>query len=204
MFSGSGLVPDAARRGRRYRRQGAAAQGLADVGGKTFKVHLDGYNQLPYLTGQQPKSARNEFYYFNDDGDLVAFRYDDWKIVFCETNASPAALRSGQKPFTCLRVPKLFNLRMDPYERADIVSDQYDDWLVKNDLSHSNTTNGTRRHSCKPSSSIRRASGRRASASIRCRARRRRRKIKANAAKAARLSQGRRRSAPPTRRPVEP
>lgn len=56
----------------------------ANLGGKTFKVHLDGYNQLAYLTGQQPKSARSEFYYFNDDGEVVAYRYNDFKIVFCE------------------------------------------------------------------------------------------------------------------------
>ena len=65
--------------------QGAAAQGRAPTSAApTFKVHLDGYNQLPYLTGQQPKGARTEFAYFNDDGVLVAFRHDDWKAVFCE------------------------------------------------------------------------------------------------------------------------
>ena len=103
----------------------------ANVGGKTFKVHLDGYNQLPYLTGQQPKSARNEFYYFNDDGNLVAYRYNDWKIVFCEQR-KPGGFEVWANPFTCLRAPKVFNLRMDPMERADIVSDQYYDWLAKN------------------------------------------------------------------------
>jgi arylsulfatase A-like enzyme len=104
----------------------------ADFNGTTFKVHLDGYNQLDYLTGQQPHSARNEFYYFNDDGDLVAMRFDNWKIVYEEQRA-PGGFAVWQNPFTTLRVPKIFNLRMDPYERADIVSDQYDDWLVKND-----------------------------------------------------------------------
>ena len=102
-----------------------------DLGGKTFKVHLDGYNQLPYLTGKAPKCARNEFYYFNDDGELVAYRYDDWKIVFCEQR-EPGGFEVWSNPFTCLRVPKVFNLRMDPFERADIVSDQYYDWLAKN------------------------------------------------------------------------
>ncbi|MBP0685497.1 arylsulfatase, partial [Mycobacterium tuberculosis] len=58
-----------------------------DIGGKTFKVHLDGYNQLPYLEGQQPKGARNEFFYFDDDGQLVAIRWDNWKAVFCEQRA---------------------------------------------------------------------------------------------------------------------
>jgi arylsulfatase A-like enzyme len=101
------------------------------AGGPAFKVHLDGYNQLPYLTGQQPKSARNDFHYFNDDGLLVAMRFDDWKVVFCEQRA-PGGLAVWQDPFTCLRIPKVFNLRMDPFERADIVSDQYNDWLTKN------------------------------------------------------------------------
>jgi arylsulfatase A-like enzyme len=104
----------------------------ADFNGTTFKVHLDGYNQLDYLTGNSPHSARNEFYYFNDDGDLVAMRFDNWKIVYEEQRA-PGGFAVWQNPFTDLRVPKLFNLCMDPYERADIVSDQYDDWLVKND-----------------------------------------------------------------------
>ncbi|MGH6760760.1 MAG: arylsulfatase [Phyllobacterium sp.] len=101
------------------------------VGDKDFKVHLDGYNQLPYLTGEQPKSARNEFFYFNDDGKIVAVRWGDWKAVFCEQRA-PGNLTIWAEPFTCLRLPKLYNLRMDPYERADITSDQYYDWLAKN------------------------------------------------------------------------
>ncbi|MGH6809075.1 MAG: arylsulfatase, partial [Ensifer adhaerens] len=95
-----------------------------DLGGKQFKVHLDGYNQLPYLLGEQPKGSRNEFFYFNDDAKLVAMRWDNWKAVFCEQR-KPGGLEVWQEPFTCLRVPKMFNLRMDPYERADIVSDQY-------------------------------------------------------------------------------
>ncbi len=101
--------------------------------GASFKVHLDGYNQLPYLTGQQPKGARSEFYYFNDDGDLVAMRYSHFKIVFEEQRA-PGNLLIWSNPFTRLRLPKLYDLRMDPYERADITSDQYYDWLVRNDF----------------------------------------------------------------------
>ena len=62
---------------------------------------------------------------------LVAFRYEDWKAVFCEMK-KPGGFAVWYEPFTCLRIPKIFNLRMDPYERADIVSDQYDDWRVKN------------------------------------------------------------------------
>lgn len=101
------------------------------VGGNQFKVHLDGYNQLGYLTGQEPKSARHDFYYFNDDGQLVAYRYDNWKLVFCEQR-KPGGFEVWTNPFTCLRVPKVFNLRMDPFERADVVSDQYYDWTAKN------------------------------------------------------------------------
>jgi arylsulfatase len=100
-------------------------------GGTNFKVHLDGYNQLPYLTGQQPKGERKEFYYFNDDGMLVSMRFDNWKAVFCEQRA-PGGFKVWSEPFVCLRVPKIFNLRMDPYERADVVSDQYYDWQTKN------------------------------------------------------------------------
>jgi len=100
-----------------------------NAGGKTFKVHLDGYNQLPYLTGQQPKSARTEFIYFDDDGDLVALRYGQWKVAFDEQRAT-GTLRIWAEPFTKLRVPKLFNLRSDPYERADITSNTYYDWFM--------------------------------------------------------------------------
>jgi arylsulfatase len=100
-----------------------------NVGGKTFKVHLDGYNQLPYLTGQQDHSARKEFIYFNDDGDLVALRYENWKFVFEEQRAT-GTMRIWAEPFTKLRVPKLFNLRSDPYERADVTSNTYYDWFM--------------------------------------------------------------------------
>lgn len=101
------------------------------ISGNQFKVHLDGYNQLPYLTGQQPKSARQDFYYFNDDGELVAYRYNNWKLVFCEQR-EPGGFKVWANPFVCLRAPKVFNLRMDPFERADIVSDQYYDWTARN------------------------------------------------------------------------
>jgi arylsulfatase len=99
------------------------------IGAKDYKVHLDGYNQLPYLTGKSDKSARNEFFYFNDDGQLVALRYDNWKVVFSEQEAK-GTLRLWAQPFTPLRVPKLFNLRLDPYERADQTSNTYYDWLI--------------------------------------------------------------------------
>jgi arylsulfatase len=97
--------------------------------GKTFKVHLDGYNQLPYLTAQQPKSARKEFIYFNDDGDVVGVRMDNWKVVFEEQRVN-GTMRIWAEPFTKLRVPKIFNLRSDPYERADVTSNTYYDWLM--------------------------------------------------------------------------
>jgi len=116
-----------------------AAAGIPDIkerllkgykaGAKTFKVHQDGYNQLPYLTGQVPQSPRREFFYFNDDGDLVALRYEDWKIVFMEQRA-PGTLEVWIDPLTTLRTPKLFNLRADPYERADITSNTYYDWML--------------------------------------------------------------------------
>jgi len=100
------------------------------MGGRTYKLHLDGFNQLPYLTGQEPKSARNSFFYFNDDGQLVAMRYENWKQVFCEQRAE-GTLRVWAEPFTCLRLPKMYNLRMDPYERADITSNTYYDWTIR-------------------------------------------------------------------------
>jgi arylsulfatase len=96
---------------------------------KIFKVHLDGYNQLPYLTGETHKSAREEFFYFSDDGDLTGLRYDNWKFVFMEQRA-PGTLRVWSEPYTALRIPKLFNLRTDPYERADITSNTYYDWFL--------------------------------------------------------------------------
>jgi arylsulfatase A-like enzyme len=97
--------------------------------GKTFKVHIDGYNLLPYLTGQEKKSPRPGFIYFDDDGDLVALRFDNWKIVFMEQRVR-GTLALWAEPFVPLRLPKLFNLRTDPFERADTTSNTYYDWLV--------------------------------------------------------------------------
>jgi arylsulfatase len=99
------------------------------VGGMNYKVHLDGYNLEPYLTGQAPKSPRGAFLYINDDQQLTALRYDNWKIVFMEQRA-PGTMRIWAEPFVTLRVPKIFNLRTDPYERADITSNTYYDWLI--------------------------------------------------------------------------
>jgi len=99
------------------------------VGDKTFKVHLDGYNLLPLLTGETKVDPRKEFLYFNDDSDLVALRYDNWKIVFMEQK-EVGTFTIWSTPFVTLRVPKIFNLRTDPYERADITSNTYYDWLL--------------------------------------------------------------------------
>lgn len=101
----------------------------ATIDGKEYKNHLDGYNQLDYLTGASPDSARKEFFYFNDDGQLVAMRYENWKTVFSEQRAT-GTLRIWAEPFTPLRLPKMFDLRSDPYERADITSNTYYDWLL--------------------------------------------------------------------------
>jgi arylsulfatase A-like enzyme len=99
------------------------------VGDMTYKVHLDGDNLLPYLTGQVDKGPRESFFYINDDQQLVALRYDNWKMVFMEQQAA-GTLLIWANPFTNLRVPKIFNLRTDPYERADITSNTYYDWLI--------------------------------------------------------------------------
>jgi arylsulfatase len=99
------------------------------AGDKTFKVHIDGYNLLPYLTGQEKKSPRQGFIYFSDDGDLVALRFDNWKIVFMEQR-SRGTMALWAEPFVPLRLPKLFNLRTDPFERADTTSNTYYDWFV--------------------------------------------------------------------------
>ena len=103
----------------------------ADIGGTAFKVHLDGYNQLDNLTGKDKASLRRDFAYFDDDGDLVAYRHEDWKAVFAEQK-KPGGFAVWYEPLTTYRIPKVFNLRMDPFERADITSDQYDDWRIKN------------------------------------------------------------------------
>ncbi len=99
------------------------------VGNKTFKVHLDGYNMLPLLTGQTTKDPRESFFYFNDDGHLVALRYDNWKLVFLEQREK-GTLQIWAEPFTPLRLPKMFNLRTDPYEIADVTSNTYWDWMI--------------------------------------------------------------------------
>jgi arylsulfatase len=116
-----------------------AAAGVPDVkekllkgykaGAKTFKVHLDGYNLLPYLTAQVQKSPREEFFYFSDDGDLTGLRYDNWKLVFAQQRA-PGTLAVWGEPFVKTRIPWLYNLRTDPYEKATVTSNTYWDWYL--------------------------------------------------------------------------
>ena len=97
--------------------------------GREYKVHLDGYNFLPYLKGESDEAPRHEIFYFSDDGDLTALRYDDWKVIFLE-HRYPQTLRAWAEPWTELRIPLLFNLRRDPYERANITSNTYWDWYL--------------------------------------------------------------------------
>jgi arylsulfatase A-like enzyme len=99
------------------------------VGGTTYKVHLDGDSLVPYLNGKTAKGPRESFFYINDDQQLVALRYDNWKMVFMEQQVN-GTLLIWANPFTSLRVPKMFNLRTDPYERADVTSNTYWDWEI--------------------------------------------------------------------------
>ena len=95
----------------------------------TYKVHIDGFNLLPYLTGEVDKSPRQGLIYFSDDGDVLGIRFDNWKVVFMEQRLQ-GTMQLWAEPFVALRLPKLFNLRTDPFERADITSNTYWDWLV--------------------------------------------------------------------------
>jgi arylsulfatase len=97
--------------------------------GKQFKNHIDGYDLLPYLTGQEKESPRKLFFYFSDDGDVLGLRYDNWKVVFMEQRV-PGTLQVWAEPFVPLRIPKLFNLRTDPFERADMTSNSYYEWFL--------------------------------------------------------------------------
>ncbi len=100
------------------------------VGNRTFKVHLDGYNLLPHLTGKERDSPRQAFIYFTDDGDVAALRYDNWKMLFLEQRVQ-GTLKIWQEPFVALRCPYIFNLRMDPYEHAQITSNTFYDWMFR-------------------------------------------------------------------------
>jgi arylsulfatase len=100
-----------------------------DAIGRSYKVHLDGYNFLPYLTGEVDEGPRDEIFYFSDDGDLTALRYRNWKAIFMEQRAE-ATFQAWREPFVPLRVPLLVNLRRDPYERGMVTSNTYDDWFL--------------------------------------------------------------------------
>ena len=114
-----------------------AAAGMADIkekllngyriGDMTYKVHLDGFNFLPYLIGQEAKSPRIEFFYFSDDGDLMNLRYDNWKLQFA-VQPAVGTLAVWQTEFEHPRIPYIYNLRTDPFERATITSNTYYDW----------------------------------------------------------------------------
>ncbi|CTQ53755.1 Arylsulfatase [Roseibium album] len=97
--------------------------------GREYKVHLDGYNFLPHITGQDDKGPRAEIFYFSDDGDLTALRWNDWKLLFMEQKEYKT-FRAWIEPFTPLRLPLIFNLRRDPYERSYQTSNTYYDWLL--------------------------------------------------------------------------
>jgi arylsulfatase A-like enzyme len=98
------------------------------AGNKTFKVHIDGFNMLPYLTGQVKESPRENFFYISDDGEIIAIRMGDWKVVLMEQRAK--TLQCWFEPFVKLRAPKMFHLRRDPFERADENSNTYWDWII--------------------------------------------------------------------------
>ncbi|HEX7857114.1 MAG TPA: arylsulfatase [Sphingobium sp.] len=97
--------------------------------GRTYKNHIDGVNLLPYLTGEAKESPRNLFVYISDDGDILAVRYDNWKITFMEQRLA-GTMGIWAEPFTRLRLPKIYNLRTDPYEFADITSNTYYEWFL--------------------------------------------------------------------------
>jgi arylsulfatase len=97
--------------------------------GRTYRNHIDGFSMLSYITGKTPESPRNFFFYISDDGDIIAMRYDNWKIVFMEQRCR-GTMQVWGEPFTRLRMPKIYNLRTDPYEFADVTSNTYYDWFM--------------------------------------------------------------------------
>jgi arylsulfatase len=98
--------------------------------GRTYKNHIDGDSLLPHLTGQEEKSPRNFFFYFSDDGDVLAIRMDNWKLVFMEQR-TPGKLDVWRDPFVRLRAPIVFNLRTDPFEFAQVTSNTYNQWIFE-------------------------------------------------------------------------
>jgi arylsulfatase A-like enzyme len=99
-----------------------------ELNGRSYRNYIDGYNQLDYFMGKTDASPRNEFIYVNDDGQIVALRYGDWKAVFLENRGE--AFGVWREPFTELRLPLLFNLRRDPFEKAQHNSNTYNDWFL--------------------------------------------------------------------------
>ena len=98
------------------------------VGGKKFNVHLDGYNMIPYLTGQVKESPRPGIIYFSDDGEVIAVRVGDWKFNLAVQRAN--TMRQWAEPFVKLRLPYIMSMRRDPFERAEYNSNTYLDWMV--------------------------------------------------------------------------
>ncbi len=98
------------------------------VGSMTYKVHLDGYDMTPYLTGKTTESPRNAIVYFSDDGDVIAVRVGDYKFNLAVQRAN--TMQQWAEPFVKLRLPHIMNLRRDPFERADFNSNTYFDWMV--------------------------------------------------------------------------
>jgi arylsulfatase len=99
-----------------------------ELNGRKYRNYIDGYNMLDYLSGKTKESPRKEFWYVNDEGGIVAARYSDWKVVFLENRAETMAL--WREPFVELRAPLLFNLRRDPFEKAQHNSNTYNDWWI--------------------------------------------------------------------------
>jgi arylsulfatase len=121
----------------------AAAAGEPDIvgklrqghtlNGKSFKVHLDGSNLIPFLSGGTKEPPRQEFLYWSDDGDLMAIRVREWKVAFMEQHSEPdpkLPLGVWQGQFTKLRAPMLYNLRADPFEKGTN-SIYYGDWSAR-------------------------------------------------------------------------
>jgi arylsulfatase len=99
------------------------------LGSKTFKNHIDGYNQLPFFKGEVKENPRKGYLYWSDDGDLMALRYQDWKVEFLEQRAH--GLDVWLEPMVTLRTPRIFNLRTDPFERGpEDGSLFYDKWMI--------------------------------------------------------------------------
>ena len=98
------------------------------INGRSYRNYIDGYDQWDYIIGKSKESARKEFWYVNDDGQVVAARYGDWKVVFLENRGEQFGV--WREPFIELRAPLLFNLRRDPFEKAQHNSNTYNDWFL--------------------------------------------------------------------------